>query len=393
MSLADRLRKAPAPDARRVRQSHPKGFEPGVKFEAGQLAEVNVQLTEIPEDEQAWRDEITRVTTLTVPDGKRVVLSQVRYWGDPKEPQVYCRFLIEDRPVSDSPVDVLSILHQLRDRKAESAAFTGDSTFVLALNDWQAGKLEGGGTEALAERLDAAYTKAAQRIAELRAIDRDLGHLVILGGGDMVEGCGVYQHQAYEIDADRRSQIRNTVTLILEGLDRLAPMFQRVTVLAVGGNHGEHRIDGRRVNRSDNDDLAVFEHAALAASRDERLGHVEFVIADDEPAKTIEVNGWILGITHGHVFGKGAGSPEQKAWKWFQGQAAGRQPAGDCDVLVSAHYHHLTLRDWGACQWIQAPAMDGGSPHFTDWSGQAAKPGMLSFVMTPQHRCIDLQVL
>ncbi|WP_079133333.1 hypothetical protein [Streptomyces sp. FXJ1.172] len=220
-----------------------------------------------------------------------------------------------------------------------------------------------------------------------------MGRLVILGGGDIVEGCTIYPNQAYEIDGDRRAQVRNAVTFVLDGLDRLAPLFRDATVLVVGGNHGERRIGSSRTTCSDNDDCAVFEHAARAAERDRRLAHVRFSIADAEPAETLAVHGWILGIAHGHVFARGTGSTEQKAYRWYSGQAAGHLPAGDCDLLVTHHYDHFAARDWGGCFWVQTPAMDGGSPHFTDATSQGADPGMLSWVMTPEKRAVDVQIL
>jgi hypothetical protein len=393
MSLADRLNAEQEPDARRAREDHPKGFEPGARYEAGEPAEVVVRLVEIPENEQRWRAEIERVTSMPIPEHRRVELSQVRYWGDKANPFIYCRFVITNRPDARPEIDAIALLKALRPRRKAPTAFTGDTSLVVSWNDWQTGKIAGGGTPALAERLDAAYDAVRDRARELRKTGRDLGQLVVLGGGDMIEGCTIFPNQSYEIDTDRRSQIRNTVALGLEGLDRLAPLFERVVVLVVGGNHGEHRIGGHRVNRHDNDDAAVFEHMAVAASRDTRLGHVNFVIALDEPAKTLDVDGWVLGTTHGQVFGRGAGSVEQKAWNWFRNQAAGRQPVGDADVLVTHHFHHYSARDWGACQWVQTPAMDGGSAHFTDYSGQEAAPGMLSFVMSPEKRLADLQIL
>ncbi len=394
MGLADRLAQPPEPDARRARAAAPKGFEPGVRFEAGEPAEVVVALTEIPEDERKWREEITKFTQLPIPEERRVVLSQVRYWGDPGAPYIYCRFLIEDRDPEVPGIDALSILRQLRKRRPVKRGLAGESTFCLSINDLQVGKKAGGGTEALAERLDRAYTEAHQRIRELRSIGRDLGRLVVIGGGDIIEGCSIFPNQPFEIDSDRHTQVRNAVTLIMDGLDRLAPQFERVTVLVVGGNHGENRIDGKRSTRHDNDDCLVFEHIATAAARDPRLQHVDFVIAQDEPAKTLDVNGWILATTHGHVFGKTpSGAIEQKAYKWFCGQAAGRQPAGDADLLVTHHFHHYAARDWGACLWVQAPAMDGGSPFYTDFSGQAAEPGLLSWAMSREQRFADPQIL
>lgn len=400
MTLADRLNQPPAGDARRARESHPQGWEPGAKFDACGVVEANVRvsaadLPAISQDEQRWREEIARVTGMPIPDERQVQLTDTRYWGDSQSPYVYCRFKITDRAPVAADIDGVALLKALRPRKVVKTAFTGDTTLCMSINDLQTGKLAGGGTEALAERLDSAYDAVRDRARELRKIGRNLGALTVIGGGDLIEGCGsIFPNQAHEIDSDRRAQIRNTVTFILEGLDRLAPLFERVNVLAVGGNHGENRINGNRTTRHDNDDCAVFEHVALAASRDPRLGHVNFVIAQDEPAKTLDVNGWILGTTHGHVFGKNiSGSVEQKAWNWFRNQAAGRQPVGDSDVLITHHYHHFASRDWGAALWVQTPAMDGGSPFFTDFSGQSSEAGLLTWVMSPEKRFVDPQIV
>lgn len=380
-----------APDARRERQ-----YAPSVEYVAGEIAEVAIPLAEVPESEGRWREEITRVTGLTVPENRKVELAQVRYWGNPQEPNVYCRFLISDREelVSDG-VDAAGILRDLRRgaRRRTAKVPQGDSAFCVSWNDWQVAKLEGGGTAGLARRLQSVFDATEARIKELRKAGRTLGSLVIIGGGDMVEGCGtIFPNQAYEIDSDRRTQIRNTVTFILAGLDRLAPLFADVTVLVVGGNHGENRINGKRTTRHDNDDCAVFEHAAEAAARDPQLSHVKFLIALDEPAKTLKVGDWILGTTHGNAF-RGGGHIAAKAHRWFSGMAAGRHPVGDADLLLTHHYHHFASQDWGACLWVQTPSLDGGSPHFTDGSGMAAGPGMLTWVMSPESRFADPQIL
>jgi hypothetical protein len=54
----------------------------------------------------------------------------------------------------------------------------------------------------------------------------------------------------------RRTRARK---LIVYGITELAKHFDEVHVLVVGGNHGEHRVDGKRVNRHDNADCKVFE--------------------------------------------------------------------------------------------------------------------------------------
>lgn len=383
---------ASAPDARRPRQ-----YEPNVAYVAGEMASVSISLKEVPADEEKWRAEILRVTQLTVPEDRKVELAGVRYWGDPGAPNVYVRFNIVDRGGIGETVDAVKILKELRGRRKKKggtlAPNGNDGVFVLSWNDWQVGKAEGGGIAATAERLEKAFQSAKSRILELNHIGRAIDRLVIIGGGDMIEGCSIFPNQPFELDGDRRTQIRATVAFILAGLDSLAPLVGKVDVLVVGGNHGENRIGGKRTNRHDNDDAAVFEHAALAVARDESLSHVEFFIAQDEPAKTLQVGRWILGTTHGQVFGRGAGGIGAKAHRWFSGQSTGRFPVGDADVLVTHHYHHLELIDWGATQWVQTPAMDGGSPHFTDGTGFWSEPGMLSFTMDNDHRFRDLAIL
>ena len=403
-SLADQLRTPQAPDARRTRAPHPKGFEPGVKYPAdGTWVVTTPPIPEMLGDAEAWRQAVEAVG-LTVPDGWRVRVVEMRYdpaaWHRDNQgedavtrPVWRYRFAVEPDP-DTGQVDLDALVKRLRKRKPVSPTHGGGSTFAVSWNDWQTGKLVGGGLDGLADRLDGAFRASEERAKTLRKLGYDLGHLLIIGGGDMVEGCDIYPHQAWELDADRRTQMNATTTLICEGLDRLAPRFERVTILVVGGNHGENRIAGRRVNRGDNDDCKVFEDAARALARDPRHQHVNFVIAQDEPAKTLDVNGWIVGTTHGHVFGRGAGrSVEGKAWGWYSNQAAGKQPAGDADLLVTHHFHHLRLADWGACLWVQTPAMDGGSPQYTDWSGRDVPPGMLSWVMTDQARFAEPAVL
>lgn len=396
MSLADRAAMPPAPEMARRAREYPQTVEYDA---AGRAAEVALSLPagEVPEHEAGWRESIENVTGLHLPPEREVVLSQVRYWGPPgdENKNSYCRFRIRDR-VNVGDIDAAAILRSLRKRPKHGRTMANhdlDSALVVSWNDWQTGKGEGGGTPALAERLDRQFEGVRQRLREIPKARRPR-ELVVLGNGDNVEGCFIFPHQAHTIDLDRRGQVRAATTFVLEGLDRLAPLFDRVRVLAVGGNHGEHRVDGKKINRHDNDDTAVFEHAARAAQRDAALSHVEWSIALDDPTLTAEVQGWVLGLTHGQVFDRGgATSIEAKAYRWYSQQAAGHLPVGDAHLLATAHYHHHALSDWGACQWVQAPANDGGSAHFTDSSGRYAKPGMLTWVMTPEHRYTDSLIL
>jgi hypothetical protein len=242
-------------------------------------------------------------------------------------------------------------------------------------------------------RIYDSFDVTIDRVKALRKLGRKYPRLVVAATGDICEGCLIYPNQSWEVQGDMRDQENTARRLIVQGLMAFAPHFEEVQVIAVGGNHGENRVDGKRINRHDNADAKVFEQAAdVLAENPEAFGHVSFTVPREELAATLAVEAWVLGITHGHIAGRGAGGPEGKMYNWFKGQAAGKRPVGDAHVLLTSHYHHARMADWGGCVWLQAPTMDGGSPYFQDLSGQDATPGLLTFGMTQDRPVIDMDV-
>jgi hypothetical protein len=402
MSLADRLAPKQPTFANRLRVVTPKGWEPGVKFDSSSVQYVTTEAVGTLEGEPEWREAITAMG-VTIPDGYRVRIAEMKFdpaaWTRDSDDQKLAvtkpvwryRFIVEPAPVTSTSIDGIEILNALKRSPKTKRRMSGDGTLVLNLNDTQIGKDAGGGTDATIERVDNYFHLAAQRAKEVR---NQVGDLVILLGGDLVEGCSIYPNQSFQIDRDRRAQIRTMTGIVLDMLDRFAPEFPTVRVLAVPGNHGEHRLQGKRVNRHDNDDQLVAEAAAMAAERDQKLSHVAFNIAYEEPAVTADIQGHILAVTHGSVYGKtGTGSPALKAYSWFKNMAAGRYPAGDASILVGNHFHHDVITNFGSLLFIQNPAMDGGSPEFADYSGTDCAPGMSTWLMTQQSRFTGYEVL
>lgn len=403
MKLTQMLGNAVSEDARRQRQSHPKGFEPGVKFsiDSGQPESAVISSNEEIFNAEDHRKKIEDQTKLSIPESLDVRLDRLTLQNDSAGNPVrwWYKYVFVDRSVSGTaaePIDAAAILKSIREgRKASKPKYASETaTMGLIWADWQMGKKEGGGTPAILERLDSAFTAAEHRAKELNKLGRGLGELVIFGNGDLVEGCEIFPNQQWQIDCDTRDQMNYGITAALEGLDRLAPLFERVRVVAVGGNHGEKRQNGFKVNNHDNRDVEMFEHVARTAARDSKLAHVNFMLAQNELVKTTDIHGWIFANTHGQVFGKGvSGGIERKAYSWYSGQAAGHLPAGDANVLITSHFHHEAAADWGACLWKQSGHMDGGSGHFTDVAGSWSNHGMLSFVVTPESRWQDQQIL
>lgn len=400
MDLSKKLEMAAPSLVSRLRVNHPKGWEPGIKFDERNVRFVTTDILPVLEGEPDFAKAIKDMG-IEIPEGYRVRIAEMKYdpvaWTRESPNQKYAttqaawryRFVIEP-DISVPFVDGIAILNDLK-RKPKSAKVTGDKTLVLTLNDTQAGKIGGGGTEALIERMDKFF-----RLAEARIDDdkKQLEDLVILLGGDLIEGCNIFPNQSWQIDRDMRDQIRLMTGITLDMLDRLATRFPRSRVIAVGGNHGENRQNGKRVNRHDNFDQLVAEATAIAAGRDSALQHIDFNIAYDQSALTGDIRGHIYAVTHGSIYGKGKGSgPDEKAFNWYKNMAASHSPIGDAVVLVGNHFHHEVIRNFGTLLFVQNPAMDGGSPYFAEYSGMEAEAGMSSWIVTNESRFTGYEVL
>jgi predicted phosphodiesterase len=294
-----------------------------------------------------------------------------------------------------APVDLEPLIKDAMRHKPTKRVFTGEAVLNVVLADWQIGKADGDGVEGTIRRIIDARDAVVQRVKELRKIGREVSSLNVLWTGDSIEGClGHYPSQTFAVELDRRDQIKATRRLLTDSVIEWSKHFDSVVVAAVGGNHGENRNGGGAfTGPHDNDDLAIVEQVQeILAANPDAFGHVKFVIAGDSLTLTIPCAEWILGITHGHM-ARGGANAEQKLRRWWADQSAGRQPIGDADILITGHYHHLRVADWGGCVWLQAPALDGGSEWWRVSAGEVSQPGMLTFVTTPNDRVTDMAIL
>ena len=276
-------------------------------------------------------------------------------------------------------------------------SFTGQGAMIVVLSDWQIGKADGDGLKGTIERILNGIDKVEVRIKELEKLKRPIGKLMVLWTGDSIEGCvGHYAQQTFSVELDRRDQVKVARRLLRDALMRWSKYFAEVQVLAVGGNHGENRNGSGKsyTSLNDNDDVAIVEQVAeILETNPEAYGHIQFAIPKDRLSITAEAAGWVLGITHGHSARRGGAGTEQKLRRWLEGQSLGRRSVGGADVLVSGHYHHFRVADWGGCVWLQAPAMDGGSDWWQEMSGEKSESGILTFCMYPEIRVTDIAIL
>jgi predicted phosphodiesterase len=291
--------------------------------------------------------------------------------------------------------DIEALIQEIKKHKPrERKPMVGGASLVVCASDWQTGKRDGDGLKGLVGRWLQAIDDVEFRIKELKKIGRPIDSITVLCLGDLVEGCdGHYDIQTFTVEVDRRDQVKIARRLLRDALIRWSKVVPDITVAAIGGNHGENRKNGKAFTTlNDNDDVALVESVAeIFQANPEAYGHIRFAIPTDELSLTIEVQGKIIGITHGHL-ARSAGSPEAKLRRWIADQTLGRQKIGDCDILVTGHYHSFRLSDWGGVKWLQAPALDGGSVWWRQSTGEIADVGVLTFVVSSQG-VSDIQLL
>lgn len=245
----------------------------------------------------------------------------------------------------------------------------------MPIADLQTGKPEGGGTAAIVERFGKMVEDVRQRIED--DFGGHLEALVVPVVGDLVEGC-TSQGGRLANDLGVSEQLRVVRRLLLHFFAVLAKLADRVMVMVVPGNHGEVRRD-RATTALDNWDVEAVVGAQDALEIAGGFDHVTFAYpSEDDMSLAVEHDGVVIGATHGHVV-----ATQDKFGQWLAGQALGKQPVGQCDLLFAGHHHTFRMQDLGGGRTLVAcPAMDGGSAWFTNRKGVSSHVGMVSVEIT-----------
>lgn len=276
------------------------------------------------------------------------------------------------------------LVRRIRSRRPSKPEVGGDDAFLFMMSDLQLGKAEGAvGTSDTVEAYCDTVDQAAARIKGLRRAGAHMPQLGIVGTGDIVESCtNFYANQAFLVDRNQRDQNRLAREVGYYTIDTLAPLFDEVKVGCVGGNHGENRNDGKKAtDDADNADVAFFECLREAYDRAGDPFGIDWTIPHDELSIMMTLGGVNVGFTHGHIFRRGS-TAQQKALEWFRGQVFGYGAVADAQILVSGHFHHFLATSVGLRTLFQTPAIDPGSKHFEDGSGDRTPPGVLTMRLT-----------
>ena len=376
---------------RRHKNDHPTGWEPSLQWDGSKGSITTGPLASEP-DASIW--EILIADWGLDPSRTQVVDGslQIRAWDTTRDGETirmkYYRATIEPRTGGRDHADIKALCELVEKRRAKPVtAELGDLSFVVLLSDWQLGKGNevNGGSKETTERILHAIDSAVKRLKDLKKVGRPCSQVILAGLGDLVEGCeGWYPMQTWASDLTDREQDKLARRLILHAIDSFVDAGYPVVAFGVPGNHGENRRNGKAfTDWLDNRDYAAFETVSeILAANPERYANVAMpnVMNADDLSGTLDISGVPCSFIHGHQVRNGTNA-QAKLEGWWKGQALGRTPVSDAEILFSGHLHHLVVSEGTGRTVIQVPAMDGGSKWFTASSGSSSQAGMVTLTV------------
>lgn len=207
------------------------------------------------------------------------------------------------------------------------------------LTDWQGSKRTVSyNTEVMKERVRR-YLKNSMKLVEIQRLDHPVNDIVVMLGGDMIEGLFNFPTQPYEIDATLFEQYVTVATLLAECARFYAERFASVKFIAEWGNHG--RIGSKRaaVPKADNADRMTYQ---LASAMTADIPNVTWDISEED-IQRVEIGNYRALLIHGDEVGRnGFASPSTlvrhvTGWKSGSYRVDG-QPWDFRDAYMG-HYH------------------------------------------------------
>lgn len=275
-------------------------------------------------------------------------------------------------------LDLPALLAAAKKVKLQRPTQVSEKALVIAPADLQVGKTGiRGGTPELIARLFATYDQIEQ---QLKANKYE--HIWILDMGDIIESVSnaAMYNQLESNDLSPMQQTDYAAALMLELIKR-AVKYAPVTYGSVASNHCQNRFKGQQVGRPGLDDWGIVILQQLRRITTELGLDVDYLVPhpqDEGFAFRYGVN--TIGVIHGHQASRPDGIK-----KYWQQASFGNQWSQACDVLLSAHFHHLRVEELGqrfdglgSKFWVQCPTSDNGSDWYRRSSGEDSTTGILT---------------
>lgn len=218
----------------------------------------------------------------------------------------------------------------LRKGKAEVA--------LVHLTDWQAGKKTVSyDINTLSKRVEQMTGKVLE-LTNIQRAHHPVRECVVMLGGDMVEGIGIFPGQAFEVEAHLFKQLFEVVRIIENTIRTFAQHFETVTVICEFGNHG--RL-GRKGDMPSGDNIDRMSYQ-IAKRNCQELKNVKWQMSESW-YQIFAIGNYNVLLVHGDEIGS-FGSILRKVSAWSTGVV---EPFDDCYM---GHFHtptSLTMANGG----------------------------------------------
>ena len=202
------------------------------------------------------------------------------------------------------------------------------------LTDWQGAKVTPSYNSEVMKKRVALFVKKAHTITDIQRKDHPVREVVILLGGDMIEGVQIFPGQAFEIDQTIFGQSATVTRLLIDVVRSALAVYDKVTVVGEWGNHGRIGTKRGEYPRSDNFDRMIYAQARMMLEAESRLTWED----GPEDIQRVEIGNYRALLIHGDEIGRGgfASPPTILAWVTRQQAGAYDWPFLDCYV---GHFH------------------------------------------------------
>ena len=276
----------------RRKRIHPQGYEPGYKFsEETQSGEI----TSSPQktNDVDWQEQLSSYFGKDAHKYQVVPgTAEIRFWdanmgnGDIERFYYFkAKIVSSEKFMPDE--DFRKLLNLTKKIKPyDKKKLKKGKLFTVCISDLQIGKP---GTEQTIERWMAAIPKIKEEIKHIRKTE-PISEILFAGLGDIVEGCGHYPMQEFQLEMNFRDQQKVARRMIYTMIKELTPMFDKATVAFCAGNHGEYRKNGKAFTSfGDNKDIMLGEELSEIFKESPAFKKkIDFLMPDDELGLTFE---------------------------------------------------------------------------------------------------------
>ena len=349
----------------------PKDFRPGVEYDGNEGTATTEGMAEQPNFDEFLLERGYHPDEYEIIGTPRTSQWQ-RYDG---EWLTSYRFSFRKKALS---VDLPTLMAAARKSKnSVTKTKYREKALIVCPADFQVGKgASRGGHEELIARVFESFDRIEVQMKQ------GYERIYILDMGDIIESFDS-KAKFEQVQSNTLSPMQQTdlaASLMFE-LIKLAAKYAPVTYGSIASNHCQNRFMGQAIGKPGLDDWGIVILQQLRRLTTEIGMNVDYLIPQpDDEGFAFQYGVNTIGAVHGHQAARPAGVK-----KWWSDATFGNQWASACDVLISAHFHHLAIEELGQRHdgngskfWVQCPTSDGGSDWFRRKAGVNSTTGILT---------------